>query len=432
MIKRYVLDTNVLIHDPKSILKFEDNEVILPITVIEELDDLKKRPNSVGFNARSALRELDKLRGLGALHEGVNLDNGGLLRIELGYDAHRSLPDTMDSKKPDNMILAVGCHMRSSQPETPIIMVTKDSNVRIKADALGLAAMDYESEKVDVTELFRGFDVLYVEKKLIDQFISESRLEIPGRQFYPNQCVLLKVENTGRSALGKYSDSAGALVPLLHMNAKPWGIDARNLEQRLAIELLLCDDVQLVSLVGSAGTGKTLLALAAGLQKVLDEKTYRRLLVARPIVPMGKDIGYLPGGKDEKLGSWMQPITDNLDFLFGADVKNNYSYLFEKKIIQVEALTYIRGRSLPDSYIIIDESQNLSPHEIKTIITRAGERSKIILTGDAFQIDNQYLDESSNGLSFVAEKFRQEPLAGHIVLRKGERSELASRAADLL
>lgn len=431
MKKKFILDTNVLIHDPEAVFSFKDNEVIIPMIVIEELDHLKSRPGTVGYNARRVIKNLEGLRKNGNLHDGININGNGILKIELEYHAAGNLPSSMDQHKPDNLIISIALDYKKRFKE-PVIIVSKDANVRLKAEAVGIKAEDYETDKANVAELFKGFDILDIpNKKMIDEFYKNHNLKI-DKDFYPNQCVLLKNKSGSISVLAKYSKNEGALVPLFHIGVKPWGIEPRNLEQRFAIELLMSDDVKLVSLVGSAGTGKTLLALAVGLQKILEEKVYRRMLVARPIVPMGKDIGYLPGSKDEKLTSWMQPITDNLDFLFGADVKKEYNYLYENGLIQIEALTFIRGRSLPDSFIIIDEAQNLTPHEVKTIITRAGENTKIVLTGDPYQIDNQYLDESSNGLSYVAERFKYEAIAGHIVLQKGERSELASIAAKLL
>jgi PhoH-like ATPase len=432
--KTFVLDTNVLVHDPRSIFKFQDNEVVIPIMVLEELDSLKTRQDGAGQDARVAMRFLDEIKNKGEIFDGVKVnDAGGKLRIELKYHDCKTMPISFDPTKADNKILSVASGLKNSKEAGgPVIMVSKDINVRVKAESLGIKAEDYESDKVDVHELFRGFDVVYVSKETIETFYREGRLQLPDKQFYPNQCVLLKVESTGQSALCKFYQPFDQLIPLYHIGAKPWGLSARNLEQRFALELLLSDEIKLVSLVGKAGTGKTLLALAAGLQKVVEERIYSKLLVARPIVPMGKDIGFLPGGKIDKLENWMHPITDNLDFLSTAGGKDNYKYFIDQGLIEVEALTFIRGRSMPNIYFIIDEAQNLTQHEVKTIITRAGEGSKIILTGDPYQIDNHYLDESSNGLSIVSEKFKKENIAGHITLTKGERSILATRAAELL
>jgi len=432
--KTFVLDTNVLVHDPRSIFKFQEHEVVIPIMVLEELDSLKTRQDGAGQDARIAMRFLDEIKNKGEIFEGVEVNKDkGKLRIELKYHDCKTMPASFDPTKADNKILSVASGLKNSKgSEGPVIMVSKDINVRVKAESLGIKAEDYESDKVDVHELFKGFDMVPVSKETIETFYREGRLKMADRQFYPNQCVLLKVESTGQSALCKYYQPYEQLIPLYHIGAKPWGLSARNLEQRFALELLLSDEIKLVSLVGKAGTGKTLLALAAGLQKVVEERIYSKLLVARPIVPMGKDIGFLPGGKIDKLENWMHPITDNLDFLSAAGGKDNYKYFIDQGLIEVEALTFIRGRSMPNIYFIIDEAQNLTQHEVKTIITRAGEGSKIILTGDPYQIDNHYLDESSNGLSIVSEKFKNETIAGHITLTKGERSMLATRAAELL
>lgn len=432
MIKKYVLDTNVLISDSDAIYNFEDNEVIIPLIVLEELDRLKSNAGSAGANARKVLKNFDKLREKGSLIKGVEVGNGGILKIDTEHtNLHNEIPASLDRNSPDNYIISVA-YALSKESKEPVIIVSNDINVRVKSNAIGVKAESYESNKVNFLDVFKGFQVLKVEKDLLDKFYKNGELELPEYNFTPNECVLLKVEKTGHSALAKYSYKDKKLIPLYHISSKPWGIDARNLEQRFAIELLMSTDIQCVCLIGTAGTGKTLLALAAGLEKVLGEKVYKRLIVSRPVIPMGKDIGYLPGSKDDKMGSWMQPITDNLDFLFGADIKKEYNYLYENKLIQVEALTYIRGRSLPDSYIIIDEAQNLTSHEVKTIITRAGANTKIVLTGDPFQIDIPYIDESNNGLSYTAEKFKNEPIAGRIVLNKGERSSLASKGAELL
>ncbi|MCK5684128.1 PhoH family protein [bacterium] len=435
--KVFILDTNVLVHDPNAYLKFKNHLVVLPIIVIEELDNLKNRPSGAGLNARITLRNLDALMEHGSLFEGVKLKNGATLKIEVEYESINFLSE-MFERKNDNFILGVA-KKYAKDKKISTILVSKDINVRIKADALNIVAQDYEASKVDIDELFKGYKIIYVTKKFIEKFLDnggrESVKALPKKSaahFFPNEMILLKEESTRKSILTKYSSDEKELVALFHQNITPWGITARNLEQKFAIELLLSEDIKLVTLVGKAGTGKTLLALATGLLKVVDEKKYERLLVARPIVPMGKDIGYLPGSKEDKLQNWMQPVTDNLEFLFSNYSQHSYQYLMDQKLLEIEALTYIRGRSLPRAYIIIDEAQNLSPHEVKTIVTRAGKDTKIVLTGDPHQIDSQYLDESSNGLSYIAEKMKSSPLSGHIYLQKGERSELATLAAELL
>ncbi len=428
--KHFVIDTNVLVHDPEAVFQFEENEVIIPITVVEELDNLKKRHDVVGRNARESIRILDKLGERESLHTGIKLDTGGNLRIELKYHDPDLLPAGLDRKKIDNLILCVARGLQKRHENT--ILVTKDVNLRLKADAVNIMAEDYEASKVDITEVFKGYIQVDVDMETLDRFYDNSELEAPEQTVHPNQMVLLKVPATRQSALSIYDRNTGKIKPLESQRISPWGIQPRNLEQRFATEILLKNDIELVCMMGPAGTGKTLLALACGLHLVVEEKAYEKLLVARPIVPMGKDIGYLPGSKEDKLRNWMQPITDNLDFLFAQAKEEVYSYVQDKNILEVEALTYIRGRSLPNVYMIIDEAQNLSPHEVKTIVTRVGEGSKIVFTGDPFQIDNQYLDECSNGLSFLAKRFLDEAIAANIVLMKGERSTLASLASRLL
>ena len=428
--KRFVIDTNVLVHDPESVFQFEENEVIIPISVVEELDNLKNRQNIVGRNARETIRILDKLGETKSLHDGIKLKTGGILRIEMEFQDPRQLPPGLDRTKRDNLILAVARGLLEQKKNT--ILVTKDVNLRLKADALNIQAEDYEASKVDIRELFKGYIKVDVDEETLNRFYDNSELDAPETPLHPNEMVLLKVPETRQSALSIYDRPAKKLKPLGTRRANPWGISPRNLEQRFAVEILLQDHIKLVCMMGPAGTGKTLLALASGLQKVVEEKIYERMVVARPIVPMGKDIGYLPGSKEEKLQNWMQPITDNLDFLFAQAKEEAYAYVQEQGIIEVEALTYIRGRSLPKCFMIIDEAQNLSPHEVKTIVTRVGEGTKIIFTGDPFQIDHQYLDEFSNGLSYLAQRFLNEKIAANIVLMKGERSPLASLAAQLL
>ncbi|MGC1309874.1 MAG: PhoH family protein [Phormidesmis sp.] len=446
MKKSYVLDTNVLLHDPNALLRFEDNEVVLPITVIEELDRFKKRPEETGRNARQTSRMLDSLRCEGSLIEGIELKNGGRVRVAL---CHRETLDNLPAELysggggdgGDNAILAVALEVKQ-QCDRPVVMVSKDTNMRIKADTLGLTAEDYETDKIDVDDLYTGIgEVLVTADQMSDLFRSGTELPQLSDKFSPNQALtLIDVNNPSHTALATLRPD-GQLTPLPKV---PYNgisrIHARNREQQFALALLLNDDVPLVTLVGKAGTGKTLLAIAAGLQKVTEEKRYTRLLISRPVVPMGKDIGYLPGDMTEKLTPWMQPLYDNFDLIFNTQESNGkpehwrrgHEELMDLGLLQIEALTYIRGRTIPKQFFVIDEAQNLTPHEVKTILTRAGEGTKIVLTGDTAQIDNPYVDAASNGLTYVIERFRNEPLAGHVTLYQGERSDLAARAATLL
>jgi PhoH-like ATPase len=441
MKKIFVIDTNVLLHDPKAIWQFEDNDVILPIAIIEELDRFKKQPEMTGRNAREVSRNLDQLRQKGHLTTGVQLDNGGILKVALGNrQTLKELPSELNGDLADNSILAVALECKR-HCQCPVIVISKDTNLRIKADALGLNAADYETDKVDVEELYTGSTEVMVSAVQIEKFFHEGEIVLDDN-FLPNQDITLVDEaNLSHTALGMVEGKSNRIVPLVHLPKQGVSnIQPRNREQRFALNLLLQDSIPLVTLVGKAGTGKTLLAIAAGLQKIAEEKVYTRLLISRPIVPMGRDIGYLPGDVKEKLTPWMQPLYDNFDLILGTQDNRNqpehwrrgHEELIDLGLLQIEPLTYIRGRTIPQQFLIIDEAQNLTPHEVKTIITRVGEGTKIVLTGDPDQIDNPYVDAASNGLTYVVERFKYEPLAGHITLSKGERSLLAERAAALL
>lgn len=441
MKKIFVLDTNVLLHDPSAIFRFEDNEVVLPMTAIEELDRFKKQPEVTGRNARQASRMLDELRKQGHLIEGVAINSGGSLRVGVcDRSVLRDLPAELESDRGDNAILALARELKR-QCQCPVVLVSKDINLRIKADALGLDAEDYKTDKVDVDELYSGTAEVEVTADRISQLFEVGGIVLPG-EFFPNQALtLVDVANPHHTALAMVQGDTGKIVPLTKPPRSGVSrIHARNREQSFAFDLLLRDAIQLVTLVGKAGTGKTLLAIAAGLQKVADDRLYTRLLISRPVVPMGRDIGYLPGDIGEKLTPWMQPLYDNFDLIFGtqnpegkpAHWRRGHQELIDRGLLQIEPLTYIRGRTIPQQFLIVDEAQNLTPHEVKTILTRAGEGTKVVLTGDPDQIDNPYVDAASNGLTYVVEKFKGEPLAGHISLTKGERSPLAERSAALL
>ncbi|MBF0552149.1 MAG: PhoH family protein [Deltaproteobacteria bacterium] len=433
MAKTYVLDTNVLLHNPGALLTFEENDVVIPFTVIEEIDNQKKRQDEIGRNARLVSKRLDELRALGRLSSGVKLNSGGLLRIELNHQDVIDFPPGLDPGKPDNRILAIA-HNLGKLDGKSVILVTKDLNLRIKADLMGIVAEDFYNDRIDYQQLYSGVAELKISSTDLDQFHREGKLKLDERQTgYPNQFYILKSShNPSQSALARYSD--GVLCPLTHGESANWGVRALNKEQKFAFELLLNDRIKVVTLVGCAGTGKTLLALAVGLERVIEQNAFSRLLVTRPVIPMGSDLGYLPGTKEEKLRPWMQPIYDNLEFLM-RDCHDSYDVLQdlrEKGTLEMEALTYIRGRSIPRQFIICDEAQNLSPHMIKTLVTRVGEGTKIVFTGDPEQIDHPYLDASSNGLTYLIEKLKGEELAGHVTLVKGERSKVAEMGAKLL
>jgi PhoH-like ATPase len=309
--------------------------------------------------------------------------------------------------------------------------------MRIKADALGIQAEDYETDKIEIEEVYTGFRTIKVEPAVIDAFYTTGSAALSEENIYPNQMIILEdIYGSSKSALARHLGN-GKIVPLRYGNQDPFGLKARNKEQKFALDLLLDDEIRLVTLIGRAGTGKTLLALAAGLQKVVEESKYRRLSVSRPVIPMGHDLGFLPGDINEKLRPWMQPIYDNLEFLFSNRERNEkidqlVGSLQDMNLLELEALTYIRGRSIPGQFLLIDEAQNLSPHEVRTVITRVGEGTKIVFTGDPYQIDHPYLDSNSNGLTFLVERFKNEKIAGHITFIKGERSDLAELGSKLL
>ena len=438
MAKNFVLDTNVLLHDPRAIYSFADNNVIIPIYVIEEIDNFKKELSELGRNAREIARKLDNFREKGRLADGVPIgDKGGKLRVVLG--GQRQLPPALRSAQSvDNMILASALEVRDADAAQRTVLVTKDVNLRIRGDALGLVTVDYDVSNVTVEELYSGTGEVEVEARQVDSFYQDGNLPLPQNGFYANQYLLMRDrENAAHTALGRFDAKEQRVTAIKKLREGIWGIRPRNKEQHYALDLLLDDNIKLVTLVGKAGTGKTLLALAAGLHKSVEDGTYHKLLVSRPIFPLGRDIGYLPGDIEEKLNPWMQPIYDNIELLLGfskSEKKEGRSYteLMDLGYIEIEPLTYIRGRSIPNQFMIVDEAQNLTPHEVKTIITRVGENTKIILTGDPYQIDNPYVDAANNGLTTVVERFKGEAIAGHVTLVKGERSLLAEIAANVL
>ncbi|MDP8264824.1 MAG: PhoH family protein [Candidatus Aceula lacicola] len=439
MKKNFVLDTNVLIHNPHSIYSFADNNVIIPVIVIEELDEFKTSPDKKGMHAREVLREIDGLIKKGALKKGAKMSNGGTLILSFG-PKDVELPD-IDARLNDNKILAVAWDLQNKKQD--VFFISKDINARIKAEALGIKSADYEKQKVEYSHLYKGWREIEVSKEEINQLYTQDSLEVKGYTLFENEHVFARAkEDPSSSAICRYDSAENALTPI-KKEFSAMGIRPLNMEQSFAFDLLLNDDVKLVTLVGQAGTGKTLMAIACGLSMVIDKSSlYERLLVARPIIPLGKDIGYLPGSKEKKLTYWMQPIYDNLEFILKRSVISKIEgvatseltvdHLMQSDLIEVEALTYIRGRSIPDQFLIVDEAQNLTPHEIKTIVSRAGEGTKIVLTGDPDQIDNPYLDANSNGLSYAVERLKKHKIFGHSFLTKSERSELASLAVDEL
>lgn len=437
--KNFILDTNVLLHDPQALFKFQDNTIIIPITVVEEIDRFKKDMNETGRNARMVSRILDTMREKGSLAKGVSLPGGGFLRVEVFAETQlKKLPVDLRADSGDNRILAVALDTQARFPDVQPVFVTKDTNLRIKADTIGLVAEDYESDKIDIQELYSGTRSIEVASEEVDRFYGQGWLEAPAG-FSPNEFVtIVDSSNPSHTAICRNDALSGRIVSVRKVPKEGiWSIFARNREQSFALDVLMDDTIKLVTLVGKAGTGKTLLAIAAGLHKTAEENIYHRLLVSRPVFPMGRDLGFLPGDIEEKLTPWMQPIFDNVELLISGHESEKrhskgYKELMAMGLLDIEPLTYIRGRSIPNQYLIVDEAQNLTPHEIKTIVTRVGDGTKIVLTGDPYQIDNPYVDSSSNGLSYLVEKFKGERIAAHVTLSKGERSELAELAANLL
>ncbi len=436
--KVFVLDTNVLLHDPNSILHFQEHDVVIPIVVIEEVDHFKKDQTEVGRNARSVSRMLDRLRAAGSLSRGVPLEGGGSLKVDVAAHSLDLGILSADKHKADNQILACARELLHTLKEH-VVLVSKDTNLRIKADAIGVQAEDYTTDRVEMEELYAGHRTWEVEPAQVDLLYDGGLPPDPDLHLHPNQFVtLVDRTNPSHTALGRLLAGDNLLHPLRRLEAPPWGIKPRNREQQFALDLLLDDSVQVVTLLGKAGTGKTLLAIAAGLQQVVDDERYHKLLVSRPVMPMGRDLGYLPGDIGEKLRPYMQPIYDNLEFIVAANVEARRrttmtaAQLEEAGYLSVEPLTYIRGRSIPSQFLVVDEAQNLTPHEVKTILTRAGEGTKVVLTGDPQQIDNPYVDASTNGLSFLADHFKHLDISGHVTLVKGERSRLAELASTFL
>ena len=433
--KTYVLDTNVPLTHPDSLYAFENNDILLPFRVLEELDKHKKRQDGVGRNARETIRILDSLREKGSLYKGVRLGKGlGILKaVQLDPEKSADCPE-IQLKDPDNEIICCVFQEQASNPRRKHVMVSRDINMRVKCDSLGLLCEDYIRSKVvkDTSELYTGFSSVLVDDEVIDQFYGGEEVFVE-ETYHPNQFLMLVSNaNDKKTALARFIRGSAPLQKVRSgervkiFNA----LSPRNKEQAFAIDLLLDNTISLVSLIGKAGTGKTLTAIAAGLELVLEKGEYDKLIVSRPVTPMGKDIGFLPGTLEEKMLPWLAPVQDNLETLLSG--KENFKIFQERGIIEIEALTYIRGRSINNAYIIIDEAQNLTMHEIKTIITRVGNNTKIVLTGDIEQIDNDYTDETSNGLAYAVEKFKEYEISGHVTLVRGERSKIATLASKIL
>lgn len=433
MRKNYILDANILIHDPQSVLHFADNTVLIPVGVLTEIDRFKKEMTDRGYNARAVVRLLDSLRGGQSLAEGVPLESGGRLRVYC--EPERLLAG--DNGHADVEILRVARRIQDAEPQTPVVIVTKDINLRIRADAAGLRAEDYESDRVPLTALRSGSSDRVVSHDELAAFQSDGRLAVNGAGVTANEYYMLREQENGRATVLARVDAEGrSFIALKQPEKTLWGLRPRNREQYFALDALLDEQIHLVTLMGKAGTGKTVLAMAAAMHQTLRQKRFRCVLVGRPVVPLGRDIGYLPGDIANKLDPWMKPIVDTVEYLLdnGGAVHGHKDAesLMRAGLIEIQPLTYIRGRSIANRFVVIDEAQNLTPLEVKTVITRVGQDAKIVLTGDPYQIDNPYVDASSNGFTCVVNRFRGQRIAAHVELRKGERSELAELAANLL
>ena len=436
MKKIYVLDTSVCLTDADCLTSFENNDIVVPLKVLEEIDHNKKRQDGAGINARKTIRMLDSYREKGSLHKGVRIAKGkGIIQVK-GYDAD-VLPKEYDPNTPDNQIIATALTERTLHKKRKVIVVSRDINMRVKCDSIGLLSEDYIEGQVvkDMSYVYTGTTSHLVDEQVIDKFYSREdvMLEKDEIKLYPNQFVMLvSNSNEKKTALARFVNYSTPLQRIPQKKDGIWGVHAKNKEQAFALDLLMNPDIDIITLVGKAGSGKTLCAIAAALEQTMEgDNIYKRVIVSRPIQPMGKDIGYLPGTMEEKMNPWLAPIEDNLRFLMGNDKETLQMYM-DSGTIEIEALTYIRGRSIANAFIIIDEAQNLTIHELKTIVTRVGEGTKIVLTGDIEQIDNVYTDETSNGLTHAVEKFKDYELAGHIILQKGERSKVATLAAKVL
>jgi PhoH-like ATPase len=434
--KIYVLDTNVYLSDHNAINTFKTNDIVIPLKVLEEIDKHKKRQDAVGANARQTIRILDGLREGGNLHDGVKIGKGtGTLSVK-GYDKI-VLPEDLSLSDPDNQILATALTLIRDHSDREVIVVSQDINMRVKCDSLKVTVENYETNQVvdNAEEIYTGTAELVVDDEVIDAFYAGAPLVLSEQdaRLFPNQYVtLVSSVSSSKTALARFKSHTEPLVKIKQFREGIWEVKARNREQQMAIDALMNEDIKVVSIIGNAGCGKTVLATACGLKQVLDgDAKYKKLIVARPVQPMGRDLGFLPGTMEEKLLPWLAPIQDNLEALLGND-KEHLQMLIDNGTIEMEAISYIRGRSISNAFILIDEAQNLSVHEIKTILTRVGENTKIVLTGDIRQIDVLYIDASTNGLTHAVEKFKPYDISGHITLVKGERSAVASLAANVL
>ena len=434
MYSAFILDTNVLLHDPEALFKFKGHRLILPLVVLEELGMMKGSVDELGKNAREVIRLIGRLTG--DLFQGVALDNGTTLSLHRTNRAKQPphFPFPLDQNK--HLILLAAYQLKEEGGQN-VVLISKDLVMRLKAESIGISAENYDYMRNGYDSLYLGVQQQVLSKKSFDEFSIRGFTDLPELSFYPNEyCSLISSEDES-VALGRFNHKSQRLEMIAPLPLNIWGIKPLNEEQKCAINLLLDDDIHLVTLIGFAGTGKTLLALTCGLRKVFDEGAYRKIVISRPVMPLGRDIGFLPGTKEEKIYHWMQPIYDNLEVICGqveggSSVHSVKQWVMESEKLEMEAVTFIRGRSFTSVYLIIDEAQNLTPHEMKTIISRAGKGTKVILTGDPTQIDHPYLDRDSNALTYIVGKFKHHSLYGHIFFQKSERSALASLTTQVL
>ena len=435
LIKTLILDTNVYLTEAQALFSFGLSNIAIPTIVLDEIDKHKHRQDIAGLNARTMNRLLDKLRAKGSLSSGVPIGDGKGKVFAAQYDP-RYMPAGMDAEDSDNKIIAIAIRLQLEGHD--ITVISRDLNMRVKCDSFEIECYDYQPQQAveSADNLFDGAAEVIVSDEIIEAFYNESAVLLPEQKekLYPNQYLVLKSEKDDKkSAICRFKNYNS---PLQKVNSYKdiWGLSANNKEQKYAMDLLFDKDIQILSLTGQAGTGKTLIAAACGLEQVLHNSKsqggYDKLIITRPVQPMGRDIGFLPGTIEEKMMPWIAPLRDNLEYLFGD--KAALEMQMEQGVIEVEAMTYIRGRSISNAFMIVDEAQNLTTHELKTIITRVGHGTKLVLTGDIQQIDNSYVDAVSNGLTHAVEKFKEHEISGHVTLYKGERSKLATLAAEIL
>lgn len=452
MIKNYVIDTNVMIHDPLFLYNFQDNHLILPLVTVEELDGLKKASGMVGYHARQVLKELNKVRERGDFVEGIPLPSGGLIRIEMNYVDVANLPEGMDSKKNDNRILSIAKAVAEKDKERPTILVTKDMCMTVKADALGLTVQDYETDKIRTDDLYQGFSELTMASEEMNQ-VYAGGLDVPKNltdSVHPNHFFHIKSQDqAGHELLAKLKNNK--IQPLEYVNEYTWGLKPINREQKMAMELLHDPKIHFASIMGGAGSGKSILSIAYALQSVLEKNLFRKIIFVRPVVPAGNDIGFLPGEEREKLKPWMQAFYDAVDNLFdqkqkskGEEKTRQYSKgekpdfsvehfintYMDAGVLEMKTFNYMRGRTLSNALVIVDEAQETTPHLAKLMLTRAGDGAKFLFLGDPSdnQIDNVLVDSKSNGLVYTVDRMKPFEITGHVTLQQVERSPLAQLA----